>query len=243
MTGARMKTVAIHQPNFFPWLGYFNKIIRSDVFIVLDHVQFPKTGGTWINRVKMLVGGRPSWVTVPITRNFHGVKSIGDMEINETTPWREKLEKTLQANYAGAPYFKEVMSWVRPLIHYPTSNLCQLNLHAIGAMVHALEIPASRLVLSSTLKSSGQATDLLVSLIQAVDGTAYLCGHGAGGYQEDGKFGQNGIQLIQQGFAHPAYRQVATGEFHPGLSILDCVMNVGFEKAKVLVQAGDGSLA
>ncbi len=55
-----MAIVAIHQPNFFPWLGYFDKIARCDHFVLLDHVQFQKTGGVWSNRVRMMVGAARS---------------------------------------------------------------------------------------------------------------------------------------------------------------------------------------
>jgi hypothetical protein len=61
--------VAIHQPNFLPWLGFFDKLARADVFVLLNSVQFPRTSkGTWINRVKLLVGGEARWATVPIVR-------------------------------------------------------------------------------------------------------------------------------------------------------------------------------
>jgi hypothetical protein len=63
------RVVAIHQPTFMPWLGWWDKLVRCDVFIVLDAVQFPKKGGSWMNRVKLLVGDRPAWVTVPVERS------------------------------------------------------------------------------------------------------------------------------------------------------------------------------
>ena len=66
------KVVSIHQPNFFPWLGYFEKIVRSDYFIFLDNVQFPKKGGSWTNRVKLIVSGQPKWLTANINRQYHG---------------------------------------------------------------------------------------------------------------------------------------------------------------------------
>jgi len=67
------RVVAIHQPNFLPWLGYFDKLARADTFVLLDSVQFPKRNGTWMNRVKLLVGGEPGWITVPIVRAYHGL--------------------------------------------------------------------------------------------------------------------------------------------------------------------------
>ena len=77
--GSMIKVVAIHQPNFFPWLGYFDKIRRSDIFILLDDVQFSKTGGVWSNRVKVLINGEGRWLTAPVERNFHGTRNVNQM--------------------------------------------------------------------------------------------------------------------------------------------------------------------
>src|SRR3989304_9812833 len=96
--------VAIHQPNFFPWLGYFNKIVRADLFLVMDNAQFPKKGGTWCNRVKLLIGGKADWMTMPVVRSYPGVRLIKDMKIDNAMPWRAKLLKTIQNNYSRAPF-------------------------------------------------------------------------------------------------------------------------------------------
>ena len=84
------KKVAIHQPNFFPWLGYFDKIFKSDYFVFLDNVQFQKTGGNWGNRVPILISNHKNWITVPINRNFSGLKKINEIKIKNDINWREK---------------------------------------------------------------------------------------------------------------------------------------------------------
>ncbi|MBI2190646.1 MAG: WbqC family protein [Planctomycetes bacterium] len=229
------KVVAIHQPNFFPWLGYFDKLRRADVFILLDHVQFPKKGGNWTNRVRLLVCGKPFWVTLPIVRAYSGVRRISEMRINDSTPWREKFLRTLQVNYARATHFRAVFPWVARLVQWPTDSLSDYNIQAIRSVSDALELGSPKIALSSSLGVQGQATDLLIALVKAAGGDAYLCGGGASGYQEDEKFPVAGMQLIQQGFVHPVYPQPGAAEFVPGLSILDALMHCGFEGTRALL--------
>jgi hypothetical protein len=141
------RVVAIHQPNFFPWLGYFDKLARADVFVLLDHVQFQKKGGNWANRVQLLTGGgRPGWVTAPVDRSYHGTKAISEVVIDETQPWRQKLLKTIVANYARAAHFEESFPIVEELIGHPSRNLAELNENAIRRLVGEIALPARRLV-------------------------------------------------------------------------------------------------
>ncbi|QKS28023.1 MAG: WbqC family protein [Candidatus Accumulibacter similis] len=229
------KTVAIHQPNFFPWLGYFDKIARSDVFIFLDHVQFPKTGGVWCNRVKMRCGGEARWVTGPIKRAFHGVLAINEVAWADEQPWRRKLLKTLAANYPRAPFFKETMAWLEPLILTPESNLALYNMAVIKAMAGEIGLRHEHCVASSSLGCEGQASGLLVNLIRKVDGSYYMCGGGASGYQDDQAFAQAGVSLVYQGFQHPKYPQAGAADFVPGLSVVDALMNVGRAGVRALL--------
>lgn len=229
------KVVAIHQPTFFPWLGFFNKIARADVFIVLDTVQFPKKGGTWANRVKLLINGQSAWVTMPVVRNYHGLRTYSEMLIDDASPWREKLLKTIHTNYQRAPFFAEVASGLEGLVNNPGVGLTEYNLSAIISLAKAFRIDVSKIILGSTVNAQGSATDLLVSMVKEVNGTAYLCGGGAGGYQEDSKFGEAGLELRYQSFQHPVYEQVNAQEFHPGLSVIDALMNCGFERTGKMI--------
>ena len=228
--------VAIHQPNFFPWLGYFNKIARADTFCVLDNVQFPKTGGTWTNRVRLMVGGKPAWITVPVVRSYHGTRSIDQMRISPDPHWRTKLMKTLRGNYGRGPYFKQVFPLLETLIQNPTESLARYNENATAQLSAALGLDRTKFVRVSTLETTGEATDRLISIVREVHGTAYLCGGGAGGYQEDDKFAAAGIELIHQDFQPPIYPQPSKSEFVAGLSVIDALMNCGFEETAQLVR-------
>lgn len=229
------RIVAIHQPNFFPWLGYFNKLARADVFLVMDNVQLSKKGGTWSNRVRLLLNGQAAWATMPIVRSYSGRRDIKDIKIDQSKSWQATLLKTIEANYRRAPFFEVVFPLISQLVINPTDCLTTYNLSAITTLSTTLNLDASKLVMGSTLSVQDGGTNLLISMVKAVDGTAYLCGGGAGGYQEDDKFGRQGIELIYQDFKHPEYPQLNTSEFIPGLSIIDVLMNCGFEKTRELI--------
>lgn len=221
------KVVAIHQPNFLPWLGFFDKIARADVFVVMDNVQFPKKGGTWTNRVKLLVSDRENWITAPIDRSFHGMRMINEMKLKNEIPWRDKILKTIQTNYRKAPFYSDIYPQLFNLINNPADNLCEYNIKAIYTISRIIGLDVSKMVFSSSLEADGSATDLLISIVRAVGGTSYMAGGGSDGYQEDQKFADSGIKLIYQNFQHPVYAQFNSTEFVPGLSIVDSLMNLG----------------
>jgi len=227
------RIVAIHQPNFLPWLGYFNKIARADVFILLDNVQYSKTGGTWSNRVQFAMRGQATWVTVPIVRAYHGVRRINEMRINGG-PWRARVLRTLRTAYGRAPYASIVFPLVEQMVNNPTDVLVDYNASAIQSLMAALELNRAELLRASSLGVTGQSTDLLVRLVKAVDGTTYLCGGGAADYQDDAKFASSGIDLEYQDFCHPVYRQ-GRHPFVAGLSIVDTLMHCGIDVTRTLV--------
>lgn len=232
MTARRV--VAIHQPNFLPWLGYFDKIARADVFVLLDDAQQQKKGGSWTNRVKMLVGGEPAWVTVPIDRSYHGVREIREVEIDESKPWREKAMRTIEQSYSKAPAFGEVFPLVEELVSRRDANLADFNAAAVERLADLIGLGGTEIVRASALGIDSTATERLIDLTRAVGGTAYLGGGGAGGYQEDEAFGEAGIELVMQSFDHPRYEQ-GGGGFAEGLSVVDALMELGAERTGELL--------
>ena len=216
--------VAIHQPNFFPWLGYFDKIRRADAFVFLDAVDYPRSGsggmGSWTNRVRLNIQGEARWITCPIKRIDLGTP-ICRVAIDDDQPWRVKLLRTLEANYRKAPRYAETMALIEPLIRAPQRNLAAFNICAIQSIAAALGME-TRFLLQSDLPGQGKATELLASLVRAVGGNAYLAGGGAGGYQEDNVFAAWELELIYQGFTPSPYGDQA--RFIAGLSVIDYLM-------------------
>jgi hypothetical protein len=229
--------VAIHQPNFFPWLGYFDKIVRADRFVLLDTVQFAKTGGTWSNRVRVLSGESAAFVTLPVVRAYHGVRLINEMQIDDRQPWRRKLLQTLKTEYGKAKCFDDVFPEIARLVEFGTESLLEFNRHAIGELCRLMQIEAGGIVPLSTLNVSGLGTDRLIAAVRAAGGSTYLSGDGAEGYQEDHKFEAAGVRLVRQNFQHPVYPQGARPAFVPGLSCIDALMHCGFAGTRALIGA------
>lgn len=235
------RLVAIHQPNFFPWLGYFNKAIRADIFVVLDDVQFARTGaGTWSNRVRVLVNGAPVWMTMPILREHRSerLQRYDQILIDESQPWREKCVRTLQMHYRRATHFDEVFPWIAALLRNQTESLVEYNLHAARAIASRLGCGVEHWVRSSSLSVVSTGTQRLVDLVRAVGGTVYLSGDGAGGYQDDDAFARASVGLVLQRFVHPEYDQRTGQPFVAGLSCIDALMHCGFEKTTELLRVG-----
>jgi hypothetical protein len=205
--------------------------------VLLDDAQFQKTGGTWTNRVSMLVGGAAGWVTVPIVRAYHGTRSVREIELDARTPWRAKLLRTIQQNYARHPFAADTLALLTPPLSNPTTSLCEYNLALLETVARAVGIDWSRVVRSSDLGVDAVSTTRLVELVRRVRGSHYLAGGGAGGYQDDALFAAAGLGVVTQSFAHPIYPQRGSPTFLAGLSIVDALMNLGAEGTAALLES------
>lgn len=207
--------VACHQPNFLPWLGFFAKLARADRFVLLDEVQYPRTsGGTPTNRVKLMIGGKAAWLTVPIVRD--GTQRIADVRVDDRQPWRRKALRTIELNYAKADRYDAVMPVVKEILEFETDRLADLNEHGIRRLAPQ---HADRLVRQSELGGgTGTGSELLISLVKAAGGDTYLSGDGADGYEVRPRYAESGLGFELLGFAHPDTAA------EPGLSMVDAMM-------------------
>ena len=232
-----MRICAIHQPNFFPWLGYFDKINRADVFVFLDNVDYPKSSKTmccWSNRVAVLVQGKSCWISVPVIRE-EGRQKICNVLIDDSFPWRNKILKTIQYNYKKSPHYKDVYPFIEELINYRTEKISIYNQYIIMAICKRLGIGSDFLV-QSDVDTEEVSTRLLIELVDKSECDTYMCGGGASGYQEDELFEKANIKLIYQNFSHPVYQQFDQVEMVKGLSILDALFWCGFEGTHKLLK-------
>ena len=230
--------VGVHQPNFFPWLGYFDKLNKSDVFILLDDVQFPRGGaGAYSNRVKLFIAGESRWVTAPIERKFQGTRKINEMVLHADIAWRRKMIKTIETNYKKAKFFDLTFPFLQDLILDPEENLALFNSSAIHSICNKLGLDTGKISQSSKLEHQGDSNQLLISLTRAVGGSTYMSGSGgASSYLDETVFNEAGIMVQHQEFVHPEYFQHSSTVFQPGLSIIDAIMNLGFEGTRQILE-------
>ena len=218
--------VSAHQPNFAPWLGFFDKALHSDVLVLLDNVQFIKRGLQNRSRIKG-TGGAAQWLTVPVISKGRYDQATKDVEIDESTDWRTVHLRTLRSVLAKAPYRDELLGVVEPIYARDDLHLLtDLNVAIIRAVADRLGI-ATRLVLASELPTEGSSTRLMVNLTKAVGGDVYLSGPTGRKYLEPELFDEAGLELRYHSFDVFEYPQLH-GAFEPGLSCLDYVANCGF---------------
>lgn len=228
--------VAIHQPNFLPWLGYFDKLLRSDLFVLFDDVQFPR-GKTFANRVQIKTPQGPNWITVPVADKGE-LALIKDTRIAPNPSWKRKLLRTLEVSYAKAPYSKDYLPGLKEIIEAATDKLCPLNCALLTWCVQQLG-GRTQLVYSSALckdQPAIEGNEKIRYLLKIMGATVYISGEGAGSrrYIEEEWFKQQGIQLEWQKFHHPQYPQLQ-GPFAEKLSIIDLIFNCGPHAPSILL--------
>lgn len=227
--------VVITQPTYLPWLGYFHLMAGADTFIFLDNVQFDKRSWQQRNRVKE--PGGAAWLTVPVRSKGGFHQLIKDVEI-DGQGWQKKHLNTVKHLYAKSPFKKNVVSFLENIYHNQFTLLSELNMTIIREMAGRLEI-SPRFLTASELRGLGKKVELLVDLCVKTGATHYLSGLAAKGYiDENNLFEGLGIAVEYQDFPHPEYPQLH-GSFISHLSIIDAVMNIGWEQTrKILMNTG-----
>jgi hypothetical protein len=220
--------VAIHQPHYLPWLGYFDKLDSSDIFILLDTVQFKKH--EWQNRNRIRTKDGWQWLTVPIVDRFP--ERIGRVEINPRTNWPRKHCQALRLHYGGAPFWHPLGPELLALLEKPWERLCQLNVALLDILCRHLRIETRRL-LASTLSAREDPTDRLIDLCRAVNATAYLAGQNGPAYMDTARFVRAGIDVHVQAYRHPEYPQ-RYAPFVSHLAVIDLLFNHGPKSLEVL---------
>jgi len=224
---------AIMQPTYLPWSGYFNLIANVDIFVFLDDVQY--VSREWQNRNRILLSGKPHWITVPVKR-LHQTQKIYTIEVDDEQEWRVKHIKMLSHAYSKHPYKEEVISLVSTILEDKSiTHLSSLNVKLVQAFCARLALNLNtRFIRASELHNvSGKRSEHLLKICTHLGCNEYLSPVGAKNYlQEDGDFQNSGVKLTFQDFTPKYYPQKNQEYFVSHLSIVDVVANIGWTASR-----------
>lgn len=220
--------VAIHQPNYLPWCGYFAKALAADLFIILDDAAM-SNGRTYVSRTKIRSGEESRWLTVPTA--VRGNPPIREVKFADSA-WPTKHLASLRHTYRNAPCFDEVMDLLEPAYANAGEMLAEFNFALIRRIVDYLGL-TTEFRQSSDFAVETTSDDRLIDLVRKSGGSCYLSGKGGTNYQDPAKFAAAGIGLDVRVY-DPVPYEAKGFPFIPGLSIVDCMFVMGRRAAGLL---------
>ena len=231
--------VSIHQPNFFPWLGFFDKINRSNLNYIFDHVAV-SSGKGWHSRSKILNNGKEHWLTIPIQKSGKSGQTYKSIEITKNKTFIRKHLGTLRQAYGKAPFFMQIYKDIEDLYSRMSIGLADFNIDCLELFCNRLNINLNYERTSTFAKDnpnleSESGNELVLSLTKISGCPNYLSGNGCLDFIDPEIFKHNNINFHFQNFIHPVYPQLGLKEFVAGLSVIDAAMNLGWDGVGTLL--------
>jgi len=217
--------VAIHQPNYLPHLGFFDKMVRSDIFVIYDDAQFNKREFQHRNRIRIYDGWK--WLTVPVIKEEIAIKEIRIInEAQKNKPlWSKVHFREIRASYAKTEYFSVYEDELRRIYERSYDKLVDLNMNLIKFLMKAFDIDV-KIVYASEFGFKTNSSQKNLDLVKAVGGDVYLSGPMGRDYLDMSLFEKKGIKVAFQDFKHPVYKQRYEG-FVPNMAAIDALFNAG----------------
>lgn len=228
--------LAIMQPTYLPWLGYFNLIARSDAFVFLDDVEFSRQ--SWQQRNRIIVDDRILWLTVPVLTTGRYGQRINEVEIQNSLPWRRKQLVTLAESLAKAPFKQPVIDRISSIMVNGYSKLSELNIALIKSICDFIGLQTP-MHMASDLGCIGGRSDRLLAMCAALGATDYLSPAGSRDYlANDGVFSAAGFPVSFQSYTPPIYRKSVVLDAGTFPSIVDALAWVGPSATIEMVSKG-----
>lgn len=225
--------VAIHQPHYFPWLGYLAKMASVDLFIFMDAVQLEKRSYMLRNRIINL-DGQIRYLNIFCDKRNHYGRKYRDIETKDFVEWTGRQKGIIIDAYKKCRYFDEVWNRITPIFSEEHKLLCDVTIHSVNILRGIFEI-CTPVVLQSKLQVDNnlKREKLILGLCKAAGADVYYAGRGGSmQYLNIEECEREGVCVRYQDFEHPIYQQIGSHPFVPGLSTLDLLFNNGIEKSK-----------
>ena len=218
--------ISIHQPNYLPYLGFFDKMAKSDIFVIYDDAQFNKSDFQHRNRIRIYHGWK--WLTVPVEKKripINEVKIRNEIKTWKGVKWSDAHFRDIHDNYKDTPYYSVYADELMRIYKRNYEKLVDLNMELIRFLMKAFDIDVE-IVFSSDLGFTSKSTQKLVEIVEALGGDVYLSGPKGKDYLNVSLFERKGIKVVFQDFKHPVYKQRYEG-FVPNMAAIDALFNVG----------------
>lgn len=229
-----MSVISIHQPETLPYPGYFSKMMNSDVFVIMDNVQYKKNN--YQNRNRILHLGNAKWLTLPIVAEGRLSSTIADTKIANTIDWKARTIKVLEDAYKNSKYFSVHMPRLIEIINNSDDSLLHFNMAIINYIRECLSINTP-LVYLSELGIDSHKSDLVFDICKSMNATIYLSGAGGKTYLELDKFKESNITVVYQEFDESIryYQDSGDNGFVPYMSTIDILMNNSNEDSRFYI--------
>ena len=225
--------VTIHQPNYFPYLGFFQKVLLSDIYVILDRAQFEFD----ITNRNKIITPEGSWsrISVPIKKGqkFFEIRNV---EINNDQPWAEKNWDLICKSYDNSPFFDLYKATLNSVFKKNWNLIFDLNFYTLKKVLEWLNIK-TKIIFDSELDVTGKSSEHLLNICKKLGATKYLSGPGGSDYLNEKIFEQNKIKVEYQKYDPIVYPQKYAKSFIPNLSILDLLFNMGSDSKKLITKS------
>jgi len=224
---------AIQQPHYFPWVGYFDKMAKVDLFIFMDEVQMEDRSYMLRNRF-LKQDGTLSYLSVTASKKGYREKKYNEIGSTDIEGWTARHMNVLQNYYRKAKYREEIFPLLEAFFQSNYSTVCQWACASINLIRELLRVKTP-LVYQSDIDydRNNKRSDLIYAICKAVHADIYFAGRGASiEYLDREKFEKNGVKIAFQEFQHPRYPQCNSTEFVPGISVLDMLFNCGIQETR-----------
>ncbi len=231
--------VSICQPAYLPWLGYFNRIARSDLAIVLDNVMLERSSSTrFTNRNKIMTAQGPIWLTVPVKTAGLGQPLISQVAIDADQGWERKHMKAINQAYGKTKFYTDHKNWFECFYQTRWTQLAPMLRESTSYLLDVIGIKTQR-IFSSDLNVTGEKSELILNICRHVNAKTYISGPFGRNYLDLQSFKKLDINVLFDNYAHPQYPQLHGG-FEPHMSVIDLLFNCGADSLQILRNSKSG---
>lgn len=226
------------QPTFLPWMGYFELILKADVFIFLDDFQY--SARSYHQRNRLFVNtNQVDWYTVPVIKEKSFEKSLNEVQIDNTQAWERKFLKRIERNYCKAKYYDQMFPILEQVFQEKNCCLGEMNIKIIKLLLEKMQIETA-IRCSTEFVLKGKRSEKILELLRLNEGTIYYSAQGSFEYMlEDNVFPTEDIEVYFQNFKPKEYPQIGNKDgFISHLSVIDAIMNIGFHETRELIEQG-----